>query len=102
MALTLAPVNSAFAYEDHYSSPQIVENSEDGTATFQAIIDVKPEDVAGLKTGTVAVRLLGDDVELTDVVASLDVACVGAGVVAFNAADFDGKTQASLDRKSVV
>ena len=47
MALTLAPVNSAFAYEDHYSSPQIVENSEDGTATFQAIIDVKPEDVAG-------------------------------------------------------
>ena len=95
MALTLAPVNSAFAYEDHYSSPQIVENSEDGTATFQAIIDVKPEDVAGLKTGTVAVRLLGDDVELTDVAASLSIECVGTGAITgWNPADFDGKTQA--------
>lgn len=94
MALTLAPVNSAFALEENYSSAQIVEDN-DGTATFQAIFNVKPEDTAGLKTGTVGVRLLGDDVELTDVAASLSITCAPTGVIGgWNPVDFDGKTQA--------
>ena len=97
MALTLAPVNSAFALDEDYSSVQIVEES-DGTATFQAIFTVEPVDTAALKEGTIGVRLLGDDVEFInknpgDLV--IDVAGGGGGVVALLAANaFDGTQQA--------
>lgn len=97
MALTLAPVNSAFALDEDYSSVQIVEES-DGTATFQAIFTVEPVDTAALKEGTIGVRLLGDDVEFInknpgDLV--IDVAGGGGGVVAPLAANaFDGTQQA--------
>lgn len=60
MALTLAPVNSAFALDANYSSTQIVEDS-DGTATFKATFEVEDTDV--IKNGTIGFRLLGDDVE---------------------------------------
>lgn len=93
MALTLAPVNSAFALDEDYSSVQIVEES-DGTATFQAIFTVEPVDTAALKKGTIGVRLLGDDVELKDAATDLKVECTGTGqITGFAAADFEGKTQ---------
>lgn len=44
MALTLAPVNSAFAAEENFSAVQIVENNE-GSATFRATFKLKDADV---------------------------------------------------------
>ncbi|WP_314024776.1 copper amine oxidase N-terminal domain-containing protein [Filifactor alocis] len=105
MALTLAPVNSAFAAEENFSSVQIVENNE-GTATFRATFKLKDADVK--KTGTIGIRLLGDDVEFANpnpvdpTITPLKVTVTPTvppaatpGVIAGPAAgDFDGKTQA--------
>lgn len=103
MALTLAPVNSAFAADDNYSSVQIVENSENGTATFRATFELKGSDVK--KTGTIGIRLLGDDVEfanpnptplgLTPLTVKVEATGAPTGVITGPAlGDFDGKTQA--------
>lgn len=96
MALTLAPVNSAFALKEDYSTVQILEES-DGEATFQAIFEVQDVDVT--KTGTIGIRLLGDDVELVNKAAgdlTILVAGPGGGVInpAVAVNDFDGKQQA--------
>ena len=96
MALTLAPVNSAFALKEDYSTVQILEES-DGEATFQAIFEVQDVDVT--KTGTIGIRLLGDDVELVNKAAgdlTISVAGPGGGVIdpAVAVNDFDGKQQA--------
>ena len=113
MALTLAPVNSAFAAEENFSSVQIVENNE-GTATFRATFKLKDADVK--KKGTIGIRLLGDDVEFANPnptppgVTPLNVEVTPAvpaapvpGVIAGPApGDFDGKTQAYADVTTAV
>lgn len=98
MALTLAPVNSAFALDAHYSSVQIVEDS-DGEATFQATFKV--EDVDVTKIGTIGIRLLGDDVEFIDkVTGDLKVEVTKEGgvptgvVTPLTVGDFNGTQQA--------
>ena len=63
MALTLAPVNSAFALDGKYSSVQLVENNDD-YATFKATFTLEDSDVP--RNGVLGVRLLGDDVEFVN------------------------------------
>ncbi|MFC4803822.1 copper amine oxidase N-terminal domain-containing protein [Filifactor villosus] len=60
MMLTLVPA-SAFAVEAKYSSVVSVDDSE-GTATFSATFKIEENDIIGLKDGSVAVQLVGDDV----------------------------------------
>lgn len=60
MMLTLVPA-SAFAVEAKYSSVVSVDDSE-GTATFSATFKIEENDLVGLKDGSVAVQLVGDDV----------------------------------------
>ena len=98
MALTLAPVNSAFAAEENFSAVQIVENNE-GDATFRATFKLKDADVK--KTGTIGIRLLGDDVEFANAAGELKVEVTKDGggaptgaITPIAAGDFDGKTQA--------
>jgi len=66
MALTLAPVNSAFALKTESSAVVSVED-ESGEARFSAVFEIEDADVALVNNGEVSVQLLGEDVKLTDV-----------------------------------
>ena len=66
MALTLAPVNSAFALKTESSAVVSVED-ESGEARFSAVFEIEDADVALVNNGEVSVQLLGEDVKLTNV-----------------------------------
>ncbi|MGP1406589.1 copper amine oxidase N-terminal domain-containing protein [Filifactor alocis] len=76
MALTLAPVNSAFALKTESSAVVSVED-ENGEARFSAVFEIEDADTAIVDNGEISVQLLGEDVKLTN----LDVK-VGANVQA--------------------
>ena len=66
MALTLAPVNSAFALKTESSAVVSVED-ENGEARFSAVFEIEDADTAIVNNGEISVQLLGEDVKLTNV-----------------------------------
>lgn len=63
MALTLAPVNSAFALKTESNAVVSVED-ENGEARFSAVFEIEDADTAIVDNGEISVQLLGEDVEL--------------------------------------
>lgn len=71
MALTLAPVNSAFALKTESSAVVSVED-ENGEARFSAVFEIEDADTAIVDNGEISVQLLGEDVKLTNLDVKVD------------------------------
>lgn len=72
MALTLAPVNSAFALKTESSAVVSVEDENETNVGFSAIFEIEEADAANVVNGEISVQLLGEDVKLTAVDVKVD------------------------------